>query len=124
MNRDIFLEISNKSLPGFPGKGSGPVINWQWKKGENWVILGNNGSGKTYFSQLIASSVKGRSEEVSFEDMQDLMEDEIRRDDSEYSGKVDTAPLCTVFWVSRTKHTVLPEGRPCPEGWRRCFPRG
>jgi len=46
-NADVFLD-RKKVLRG---------INWQWRRGEHWVVLGGNGAGKTTFLKLIASDL-------------------------------------------------------------------
>jgi len=122
MNNIIRLE--EKSLPGYPGKGHGPLVSWTWKNGESWVVLGENGSGKTHFSELIASEMTGKVEKVSFEDLGSLLEEQIRQDDSEYSGKVDTGtPLFRYLGFQNPE--ILPEGAPpLPHGFEKLMNSG
>ena len=124
MRNEIIINIEKKSLPAYPGKGSGPLLSWCWRTGERWVILGENGSGKTHFSELISQEHHGRVEKVSFEDLEDLLEDEIRRDDSEYTGKVDTGTPLWRFLGLESPGKLPPDAPPLPEGMEKLMESG
>ena len=124
MQNDIIIKIDNKYLPGYPEKGPGPTLSWTWKQGEKWVILGDNGSGKTHFSELIARELDGTVAKVSFEDLEDLLEDQIRNDDSEYSGKIDTGTPLWRFLGLKGPGELPADTPPLPDGMERLMDSG
>jgi molybdate transport system ATP-binding protein len=79
-------------------------LSWEMNAGENWLITGPNGGGKTTIAEALAGSLdivpfddglysnifKGSTVLVSFETAAALIEEERRRDDSDYiEGGVD-----------------------------------
>ena len=119
MKESALLKVDNKPLPAYPGRGSAPLVSWSWHRGESWVILGDNGSGKTHFSELLASEMEGITEIVSFEELEEILEEQIRQDDSEYTGKIDTGtPLYSFLGLSSA--SALPDDAPpLPRGLGR-----
>ncbi len=124
MQNRIIINIEDKYLPGYPGKGYGPSLSWCWRTGESWVILGENGSGKTHFSELIRAEHPGRVEKVSFEDLENILEDEIRRDDSEYTGKVDTGTPLWRFLGLKSPGSLPAGAPPLPAGMEKLMESG
>jgi len=124
MNEKEVLNLTEMYLPGYPGKGRGPAINWTWNTGESWVILGENGSGKTHFSELIAREMPGKVEKVSFEDLEFLLDEQIRQDDSEYTGKVDTGTPLYQFLGFQNEKGLPPNAPPLPEGLEKLMGSG
>ena len=43
----------NKVLPGIPNSPFKNAIDWQINKGEIWSVIGKNGSGKSFLSQVV-----------------------------------------------------------------------
>ncbi len=124
MKESIILNINSKPLPSGPARGSAPPISWIWNKNEAWVILGDNGSGKTHFSELLAEEMDGSTEIVSFEELEEILEEQIRQDDSEYSGKIDTGTPLYSF-LGLTSPDSLPEDAPpLPRGLERVLESG
>ncbi len=124
MKESALLKVDNKPLPAYPGRGSAPLVSWSWHRGESWVILGDNGSGKTHFSELLASEMEGITEIVSFEELEEILEEQIRQDDSEYTGKIDTGtPLYSFLGLSSA--SALPDDAPpLPRGLGRVLESG
>ena len=81
---NIILKLEKEQLE------KGKQINWTWKTGERWVILGENGSGKTRFLELLEEKAGKKARCVSFENLERILEEQIRQDDSEFLGKIDT----------------------------------
>jgi molybdate transport system ATP-binding protein len=124
MKAKPLISLIDQYLPGYPGKGKGPLINWTWNEGESWVILGENGSGKTNFSELIAAQMPGKTKKVSFEDLEDLLEQQIQQDDSEYTGRVDTGTALYEF-LGLDQGETLPAGTiPPPAGLEKLMNSG
>lgn len=80
------------------------TLSWEMNTGENWLITGPNGGGKTTIAEALAGFLdivpfddglysnifKGSTVLVSFETAAALIEEERRRDDSDYiEGGVD-----------------------------------
>ncbi|MDC7232647.1 MAG: ATP-binding cassette domain-containing protein [Spirochaetales bacterium] len=118
------IQIEEEYLPGYPGRGSGPRVSWEWRRGESWVILGDNGSGKTHFSELIEANTDLSVEKVSFEELEALLEEQIRQDDSEYSGKVDTGIPLYRFLDLPSPHKLPEEAPPLPMGLDKIMESG
>ncbi|QEN08011.1 ATP-binding cassette domain-containing protein [Oceanispirochaeta crateris] len=124
MKAKPLISLIDQYLPAYPGKGKGPLINWTWNEGESWVILGENGSGKTNFSELIAAQMPGKTKKVSFEDLEDLLEQQIQQDDSEYTGRVDTGTALYEF-LGLDQGETLPTGTiPPPAGLEKLMNSG
>lgn len=124
MNESTVLSIIDKDLPAFPGRGRGPLVNWEWKRGESWVFLGDNGSGKTHFSELLASEMTGTVEKVSFEELEALLEEQIRLDDSEAMGKIDTGTALYSYLGLESPHTLPLGAPPLPRGLEKLMESG
>ncbi len=105
---DILLKLENETIMTDSGKASVKKINWEWRKGEHWVILGSNGSGKTRFLELLAEKAGKDSRTVSFENLERILEEQIRLDDSEFLGKVDTGtPLYRFLGMTEPDPSLL-----------------
>lgn len=75
------------------------VSEFQILPGENWAVIGGNGSGKSTFASMLAGKISPddswRTSKldkvimVSFEQEQRLLEKEIYEDNSEWTNKVD-----------------------------------
>ncbi len=102
------LQLENEVLP--PGRWSPALspINWTWRHGENWVFLGDNGSGKTSFMQLVEARAGKTARSVSFEALERIMAEEIRQDDSNFIGRVDTGTPLYRFLGLESPHQPLP----------------
>ena len=81
-----------------------PDISWKLLPGENWLITGNNGSGKTSFVSALANKGECRpshngsylnllsesSSIISFEEAAFIIEEEKKQDDSDFiEGGID-----------------------------------
>ncbi len=64
-------------------------LNWTWEAGEQWVILGDNGSGKTRFLQLLESQAGPRAHCVSFEGLDHILQQQLKQDESNINGGFD-----------------------------------
>ncbi|MDA3956839.1 ATP-binding cassette domain-containing protein [Oceanispirochaeta sp.] len=118
------IQLTDQYLPEYPEKGKGPPLSWTWNPGESWVILGENGSGKTHFSELIADNMPGRVDKVSFEDLEELLEKQIRQDDSEYTGKVDTGTPLFEFLGLKIGGEIPTDAPPPPSGLEKLMNSG
>jgi molybdate transport system ATP-binding protein len=116
MKESAIISIKDKYLPGYPGRGNGPLVSWEWNKGESWVILGDNGSGKTHFSELLTSEMDGTVEKVSFEELEALLEEQIRQDDSEAMGKIDTGTPLYKYLGLQSPQDLPQDAPPMPRG--------
>lgn len=80
---------------------------WKIKRGEQWAVLGNNGSGKTLITSVLTkqplkssgtlklSSLKPGA--VSFEKAEALLEEERKKDNSDFIDKEDPGTLVKDF---------------------------
>lgn len=75
---------------------------------EHWAIVGANGSGKSSLGRLLCNGLKilsgtcstaARSEFVSFEKINDILDSERYKDDSDFIGYVDQGTLAREFIV-------------------------
>ncbi|GFO61565.1 molybdate ABC transporter ATP-binding protein ModF [Geomonas silvestris] len=73
---------------------------------EQWAIVGANGSGKSTFGKLLCNNLKVvtgscqtalRPAFVSFEKLNEVLEEERYNDDSDFIGKVDEGTIVTDF---------------------------
>ena len=100
---NIILKLENEPLH------KGTHINWTWKKGEKWVILGENGSGKTRFLELLEEKAGKEARSVSFENLERILEEQIHQDDSEFLGRIDTGtPLYRFLGLESNNISALP----------------
>ena len=83
-------------------------INWTWRRGESWVFLGDNGSGKTSFMELVEARAGKTACSVSFEALERIMAEEIRQDDSNFIGRVDTGTPLYCFLGLESPREPLP----------------
>jgi len=83
-------------------------IKWTWRHGENWVFLGDNGSGKTSFMELVEARTGKAARSVSFEALERIIAEEIRQDDSNFIGRVDTGTPLYRFLGLESPHEPLP----------------
>lgn len=104
-------------------------INWTFKKGEAWLVIGPNGGGKADFVKALAgqlefahngtesaysNSFEDSVSIVSLEEAASLIEEERNRDESEYMDKEDIgrtgrAYISEVLGGSSRKNAPLPE---------------
>ena len=107
--KKILLKLENDKILTEIGKPSEHCIDWSWLAGEHWVILGSNGSGKTRFLELLESKAGKGAKTVSFENLEKILEEEIRQDDSEFLGKIDTGtPLYRFLGLPAPDPELIP----------------
>lgn len=114
--------IQNRSLPVIAN------VDWTMKKGEAWLVIGANGSGKESFIKALCGSFafvpngedgafssvfSGSIAAVSLEAAAGLIEEERRRDESDYLdrqdiGRTGRAYICEVLGGSSRKNAPLP----------------
>ena len=106
------LQLENEVLfsDKWPGRWNPALspINWTWRPGENWVFLGDNGSGKTSFMELVEARAGKTARSVSFEALERIMAEQIRQDDSNFIGRVDTGTPLYRFLGLESPHQPLP----------------
>ncbi|WP_426417269.1 molybdate ABC transporter ATP-binding protein ModF [Aestuariirhabdus sp. LZHN29] len=76
------------------------IEHWELGPGQQWALLGGNGSGKSLIGQLLSGDLSPASGEVSerpqrigyvsFEKQQELLEAERYKDDTDFLDRVDT----------------------------------
>ena len=105
-----FIEIENCSIKNKRGTLLAKV-NWQMQSGEVWVLTGSAGGGKEDFAKALAgdgefvpnaggsfySQFAQKTSLVSFEQVAEVIEEERRRDQSEWLGKTDTGRTARDF---------------------------
>jgi len=110
--KPIVLQLENEVLfsDKWPGRWHPALspINWTWRQGENWVFLGDNGSGKTSFMELVEAHAGRTARSVSFEALERIMAEEIRQDDSNFIGRVDTGTPLYRFLGLESPREPLP----------------
>jgi molybdate transport system ATP-binding protein len=108
----IVLQLDNEVL--FSGKWPGrwnsalSPITWTWRRGESWVFLGDNGSGKTSFMELVQARAGKTARSVSCEALERIMAEQIRQDDSNFIGRIDTGAPLYRFLGLESPHEPLP----------------
>ncbi|MBN2616718.1 MAG: ATP-binding cassette domain-containing protein [Spirochaetales bacterium] len=94
--KNYTTEINNKKIY---------IPNWEINNGENWAVLGNNGSGKTLLGQILekydCSTVTGY---VSFEKAENLLEEERLKDDTDFIDMEDPGTLVSTYL---TNHNTI-----------------
>lgn len=85
------------------------IKNWQLLNNESWCVLGRNGSGKQYIEQLLTGVLVPESVDkltlpeakkvglVSFESQQELYENELKLDASDYTDAKDIGTKAKEF---------------------------
>ncbi|WP_407397256.1 ATP-binding cassette domain-containing protein [Treponema sp.] len=107
-----------------------PMLDWEFKKGESWLVIGPNGGGKADFVKALAGQLSIVPNDdvdaeymncfeksvavVSLEEAASLIEEERNRDESEYMDKEDIgrtgrAYISEVLGGSSKKNAPLPE---------------
>jgi molybdate transport system ATP-binding protein len=106
------LQLENEVLfsDKWPGRWNPSLspVNWTWRRGENWAFLGDNGSGKTSFMERVEVRAGKAARSVSFEALERIMAEEIRQDDSNFIGRVDTGTPLYQFLGRDSPHDPLP----------------
>ncbi len=67
------------------------IPDWEIEKGQNWAVLGNNGSGKTLLGEIL--SLQENTGYISFEKVEALLEEERKNDDSDFMDREDHGTL-------------------------------
>lgn len=70
------------------------IPDWNIRSGENWAVIGNNGSGKSLLGEVLSTS-RGNYKVgyVSFEKAEELLEEERKNDDSDFLNREDKGRL-------------------------------
>ncbi|BDS06682.1 ABC transporter [Oceaniferula spumae] len=102
MSDTPILKMSHVSAQG---SRTVAVPGFEILPGEQWAVIGGNGSGKSTFAMMLAAgkycqTAPEKILTVSFEDEQGLLEREIYEDDSESMDKIDQG---------RTTHELITE---------------
>jgi molybdate transport system ATP-binding protein len=131
MSADDLITIQNCSVQDVHGMVL-PTVTWSMKKGESWLVIGKNGSGKSAFLEALSadkeivpnenagfslySSVFTDSVEiVSLDRAAAIIEEERSLDESEYMDRIDEGRtarrfICEVLGGpdARHRHDPLP----------------
>ncbi len=95
------------------------IHDWQISSGENWCVLGRNGSGKQYLDHLLTGKLKPTSADkvklppvhkvgiVSFETQQAVYEHELEIDETDITDEVDLGTLAKDFLPAEKLHHPL-----------------
>ena len=91
------------------------IKNWQVLENESWCVLGRNGSGKQYIDQLLTGDLQAEAVDeitllpankvglVSFESQQEIYENELKMDASDYKDVNDIGTKAKDF-LPEDKH--------------------
>ena len=91
------------------------IKNWQVLENESWCVLGRNGSGKQYIDQLLTGDLQAEAVDeitlppankvglVSFESQQEIYENELKIDASDYKDENDIGTKAKDF-LPKDKH--------------------
>lgn len=68
-------------------------------QGESWCLYGSNRSGISRFFEVLIAQQKchSRVEQLSFSSQQEIFEEELKKDDSDYLDHIDTGTLASSF---------------------------
>ncbi len=68
-------------------------------QGESWCLYGTNRSGITRFFEVLIAQQKCHTkvEQLSFSSQQEIFEEELKKDDSDYLDHLDTGTLASTF---------------------------
>jgi molybdate transport system ATP-binding protein len=80
------------------------IPNWNINRDENWAVIGNNGSGKTLLGRLLSETGESVGY-ISFEKVEDLLEEERKNDNSDFMDKEDPGTLVKDFL--KDTHTIF-----------------
>jgi len=85
--------------------------------GEGWCLLGGNGSGIEQFCEVMAGETTSYRAELlrlppglgvlSFKGQQSIFEDELRKDDTDFLGRLDPGTLARAFLTGIERHQSL-----------------
>ncbi len=74
------------------------IPKWDIDRDQNWAVIGNNGSGKTLLGKLLSEPVTGESVGyISFEKVEELLEEERKNDDTDFMDMEDPGTLVKDF---------------------------
>lgn len=97
-------------------------------RGESWCLVGDNDAGLDHLIELIASAsqsrpqvrITGRIEVLSFAEQQEIFEEELRKDETDYLDCIDYGTPAREFIQHPEKHGRLIERF----GFRHCLDKG
>ncbi len=70
------------------------IPEWVIDRSENWAVIGNNGSGKTLLGEILsAPEISESVGYISFEKVEALLEEERKKDDTDFMDKLDPGTL-------------------------------
>lgn len=74
------------------------IPEWSVGDGENWAVLGSNGSGKTQLGGILNSFETSKNiAYISFERVEALLEEEREKDDTDFMDRIDDGTLVEEF---------------------------
>lgn len=77
------------------------IPKWDIHKDEHWAVIGNNGSGKTLLGKILSQPQAGeRVGYISFEKVEELLEEERKNDNSDFMDKEDPGTLVKDFLIN------------------------
>lgn len=77
------------------------IPDWTIRSGENWAVIGNNGSGKSLLGEVLTTfDNKYKTGYISFEKANELLEEERKNDDTDFMDKEDAGTLVKDFLQS------------------------
>lgn len=119
---EVVLRIDN-----YTGKDL-HIDSFKVGRGESWCLYGDNDSGLSSLVSLLAdekaceleTTVTGRPAVISFAGQQELFEEELRKDESDYLDRVDAGTPARNFIDDLDSHRQLIEAF----GFEHCLDRG
>lgn len=74
------------------------IPDWTVANGENWAVLGSNGSGKTQLGEVLNTVETPKDiAYISFERVEALLEEERQKDDTDFMDRIDDGTLVEEF---------------------------